>query len=124
MAKPATYFRVAKLLTKHSLRGTFYVPKTARTKTITEAQIRELSLALEIDAHTLEHIALTRATDQKARQEIVDSKFCIENTTGMPCAMFAAPEGKFANRHLESPKMPSQIWKWRPNGYVEASHCS
>ena len=75
MAKPATYFRVAKLLTKHGPRGTFYVPKTARTKTITEAQIRELSLALEIDTHTLEHIALTRATDQKARRR--DRRFQI-----------------------------------------------
>ena len=113
MAKPATYittswddghpldFRVAELLTKHSLRGTFYVPKTAPTETMTEAQIRELSRAFEIGAHTLEHIILTRATDQKARQEIVDSKFWIENTTGTPCVMFAAPGGKYANRHLE-----------------------
>jgi hypothetical protein len=113
MAKPATYittswddghpldFRVAELLTKHGLRGTFYIPKAAMTETMTEAQIRELSCGFEIGAHTLEHVVLTRAADQTARQQIVDSKSWIESNTGIACLMFCAPEGRFASRHLE-----------------------
>src|SRR5437588_7352721 len=67
-------FRVAALLAKYGLRGTFYVPRSAETDTMTVVQLRELSGSFEIGAHTLHHGDLTGATEQQARQEIVDSK--------------------------------------------------
>jgi hypothetical protein len=94
-------FRVAELLTKYGLRGTFYVPRTAEKETMTAVQIRELSLAFEMGAHTLHHPVLTRATDEQALQEIAGSKSWLENITGMPCLMFCPPQGKYATRHLE-----------------------
>jgi peptidoglycan-N-acetylglucosamine deacetylase len=94
-------FRVAELLKKYGLHGTFYVPMVAETETMTIAQLRELSLAFEIGAHTLHHNVLTRATEQEASQEVVDSKAWVENTTSLRCLMFCAPKGKYARRHLQ-----------------------
>ena len=93
--------RVAELLTKYRLHGTFYVPMTAENPTMTAIQIRELSLAFEIGAHTLHHAVLSRTTDQLAWQEISGSKSWLENITGMPCLMFCPPEGKYSSRHQE-----------------------
>ena len=93
--------RVAALLAEFGLRGTFYVPRSAETGTMTAAQVRELSGTFEIGAHTLHHIDLTGATDQRARQEIVVSKAWIEDTTGLPCSMFCPPMGKYSFRHLD-----------------------
>jgi len=94
-------YRVAELLAKYGLRGTFYVPKIAENRTMVAAQIRELSRAFESGAHTVHHTDLTCATKQQAWQEIVDSKAWLEDTTGVPCAMFCPPKGKYRSRHLE-----------------------
>jgi len=93
--------RVAELLSKYGLLGTFYIPMIAENETMPAAQIRELSLAFEIGAHTLHHAVLTEATEQKAWQEIAGSKSWLESNTGLPCLMFCPPKGKYTNRHLD-----------------------
>jgi hypothetical protein len=94
-------FRVAALLAKYGIRGTFYVPMTAPTGTMREAQVRELSCSFEIGAHTVHHVDLTRATEQDARQEIFDGKAWLEDSTGLPCSMFCPPFGRYSSEHLE-----------------------
>lgn len=96
--------RVAELLSKYGLRGTFYIPMIAENETMPAAQIRELSLTFEIGAHTLHHAVLTEATEQKAWQEIADSKSWLEDNTGRPCVMFCPPKGKYSGRHLAMAK--------------------
>jgi peptidoglycan-N-acetylglucosamine deacetylase len=93
--------RVAELLIKHGLRGTFYVPMTAETRTMTAPQIRELSSAFEIGAHTIHHVVLSQMTQKEAWREIADSKFWIEETIGRCCRMFCPPTGAFSQPHLE-----------------------
>jgi hypothetical protein len=92
--------RVAELLTRYSLRGTFYVPRAAANVTMTTAQVRELGGAFELGAHTLHHVALPGATEQQAWQEIVGSKAWLEDSTGLPCTMFCPPLGKYGSPHL------------------------
>jgi hypothetical protein len=94
-------FRVAELLAKYGLRGTFYVPRTTEHGTMTDSQVRELSSTFEVGAHTLEHVPLTAISDERAWSEIADSRAWIESCTGQPCPMFCAPWGKFAPRHLD-----------------------
>jgi peptidoglycan-N-acetylglucosamine deacetylase len=94
-------FRVAELLTKYGLQGTFYVPKVAESGTMTATQVRELSRSFELGAHTVHHIDLTRASDQQARREIVDSRSWLEDSTGKPCSMFCPPKGRFFPRHVD-----------------------
>jgi peptidoglycan-N-acetylglucosamine deacetylase len=93
--------RVADLLTKYGLRGTFYAPMRAQNGTMTVAQIRELGRGFEIGAHTLDHVTLTRAREHQAWQQIVGSKSWLEDSTGLPCPMFCPPEGKYSGRHLK-----------------------
>ncbi len=110
--KPASYittswddghpldFRVADLLTKYELPGTFYVPRTSEHGTISEDQLRELSSAFEIGSHTLNHVDLNDAIEPVARKEIEDSKSWVEDNTGVPCQMFCPPKGRYSSRHL------------------------
>jgi hypothetical protein len=93
--------RVADLLTKYGLQGTFYVPMAAENGTMTAAQVRELSSAFEIGAHTLHHVDLTSAPEAVAWQEVAGSKSWVEDSTGSPCPMFCPPRGRYAPRHLK-----------------------
>src|SRR5260370_11592613 len=93
--------RVAELLSKYGLRGTFYIPMIAENETMPAAQIRELSLTFEIGAHTLHHAVLTEATEHKACHQIAESKSWLESNTGLPCLMFCPPKARYTNGHLE-----------------------
>lgn len=92
--------RVAELLAKYGLPGTFYVPRTGEHGTMTTTQLRDLSSTFEIGAHTLHHVDLNFATDQQAWQEIAGSKSWLEDSTGKSCPMFCPPKGQFSRRHL------------------------
>jgi len=93
--------RVAELLVKHGLSGTFYVPMSAENATMPAAQIRELSCEFEIGAHTLNHTVLTSTTEQGAKDEIFNSRHWLEDVTGQPCTMFCPPKGEYLGKHLE-----------------------
>ncbi len=92
--------RIAEMLSRFGLAGTFYIPRSAQTPTMTESSVRELAGAFEIGAHTLNHIYLTSTDDATARNEIESSKSWVENITGIPCPLFCPPGGKFGARHL------------------------
>jgi peptidoglycan/xylan/chitin deacetylase (PgdA/CDA1 family) len=94
-------FRVADLLARYGLRGTFYVPRTSEFGTMKPAQVRELSSAFEIGAHTLDHVVLPTVGDDRAWHEIADSRCWVEDSTGQACSMFCPPRGRFASRHLD-----------------------
>jgi len=93
-------FRVAELLAANGLRGTFYIPRSARTPTMSPAQVRELSESFEIGGHTLDHVALTRLDAPGARGQVAACKAWVEDVTGVPCPMFCPPLGKFDASHL------------------------
>jgi peptidoglycan/xylan/chitin deacetylase (PgdA/CDA1 family) len=93
--------RVAELLAKHNLVGTFYVPLITDKETMATAQVRDLSSDFEIGAHTLHHVILSRASQPLAWQEISNSKAWVEDTTGKRCQMFCPPEGKYRKIHLD-----------------------
>jgi hypothetical protein len=92
--------RVADLLAKHGVPGTFYTPMATTHGTMAAAGIRALSQAIEIGAHTLDHVVLTAVGDPLARRQIVESRLWLEDITGLPCRMFCPPTGRYARRHL------------------------
>src|SRR3977135_1628244 len=93
--------RVAELLAAHGVRGTFYVPMRAERETMSAAQTRRLGALFEIGAHTLNHVILTRTTDQQAWQEIAGSKAWVEDLNGGPCRLFLHPEVRNPAHHSE-----------------------
>jgi hypothetical protein len=92
--------RIAELLQKYELAGTFYVPRSAEQAVMGSKQIRELSESFEIGAHTLDHVRLDSLSDGQAKSQLSGSRHWIEDVTGKSCGMFCFPAGKFRNRHL------------------------
>jgi hypothetical protein len=92
--------RIADLLNKYSLRGTFYIPGKAERAVMSPAEIRTIARSFELGAHTVHHVVLPEASDAVARREIFDSKKWIEDIAGKSCRAFCFPGGKFRGRHL------------------------
>ncbi len=93
--------RVAELLGKYGLTGTFYAPRAAERGTMTVAQLRQLATHFEIGGHTLDHVALTGLTPNEAARQIGESKKWVEDLTGRACTMFCPPKGWFNRQHLD-----------------------
>ena len=92
--------RIAGLLAKHGLRGTFYVPLENSRPTLSVAQIHDLAASFEIGAHTVHHRILTELSDDEARAEVFESKARIEEITSKPCRAFCFPSGRFTRAHI------------------------
>jgi peptidoglycan/xylan/chitin deacetylase (PgdA/CDA1 family) len=92
--------RLADMLSRYGLTGTFYVPRQAENVTMTEGQLQQLSKSFEIGAHTMRHTFLDGASRLTAEREIVESKSWVEQVTGTTCEMFCPPGGRFNQQHL------------------------
>jgi hypothetical protein len=92
--------RLAEMLARHGLIGTFYIPRSIETGVMQESDIRRLSSNFEIGAHTLNHVFLANADDATASAEIAGSKTWVEDVIGGPCPMFCPPGGRYKSRHL------------------------
>jgi peptidoglycan-N-acetylglucosamine deacetylase len=99
-------FRVAELLLKYNLKGTFYIPQTCHlvSESLSDQHIRQLSNLVEIGGHTMSHQVLTNITYEKCRSEIFNCKTWLENTTGKPVYTFCPPTGRFNKRHISFQK--------------------
>lgn len=87
--------RVADLLDRHGLRGTFYITRNHRPKTLPHHRIRAIAERHEIGAHTLNHPDLTLLHRRDKREEIEGSKNWLEDVTGDAVPMFCYPFGRF-----------------------------
>ncbi len=92
--------RVAELLAKYGLPGTFYVPRASQRPVMNNSQIRGLSQSFEIGAHTLEHVMIDRLSDREASLQLSGSREWIEGVTGKSCQAFCFPGGRFRSRQL------------------------
>lgn len=92
--------RIAELLARNNLTGTFYIPRSAATGVMSEAQIRELSQTFEIGGHTLDHLFLITIDDHEAQQQISGCRKWVQDTTGQSCDMFCPPAGQFSPPHV------------------------
>ena len=93
-------FRIADLLSRYGLTGTFYIPQRCHTPTMSAKEVAELSRYFEIGAHTMNHVHLDSCGDETAEREIGESKKWVEQTAGKPCEMFCPPGGRFNGRRL------------------------
>lgn len=96
--------RLAELLERHGLTGTFYVaPKSrelpARAR-LSVAALRVLADRFEIGGHTLTHPRLPSITLSQAASEIRQGKEDLEQSLGARVCSFAYPGGTYDMRHL------------------------
>jgi len=87
--------RVADLLTRYGMKGTFYVGRDYGEKRLTEDAIRTLAQTHEVGAHALSHPDLPTLSREEKRAEIAGSKAWLESVLGKPVDMFCYPYGRF-----------------------------
>lgn len=94
--------RVAELLHKHGLTGTFYVPSRVAPggccnpegfDVLGTAQLRQLAAEFEIGSHTLDHKSLNSLPAQEARHQIDAGKRWLEDQLGRRVTGFCYPNG-------------------------------
>jgi peptidoglycan/xylan/chitin deacetylase (PgdA/CDA1 family) len=88
--------KLAALLTKQGIKGTFYLPGVLNQFTPLQ---KEDNLALaslhEIGAHTLTHPHLTQIPEAEAKTEIKHSKLYLEEILNRKITMFSYPYGQY-----------------------------
>jgi peptidoglycan-N-acetylglucosamine deacetylase len=89
--------RVAELLDKHGLRGTFYIPCRGPDDlpVMRPTDILQLATRFEIAGHTRDHIDLTRVPRDCAAQQILANKCRLEDLLGHEISGFAYVRGKY-----------------------------
>lgn len=89
-------FKVAELLDKYSLSGTFYVPKTnTKNPVMSENMIQDLSKKFEIGGHTLNHLAADEVDHETWDEEVKNCYAWLTELMGEAPISFCFPKGKF-----------------------------
>ena len=85
--------RVAELLDRYQLTGTFYIARDFLPERMSEHQLRELAQRHELGAHTLTHPVLTEISLEQAHGEIHGSKHWLQAVLGQEVTAFCYPKG-------------------------------
>jgi peptidoglycan/xylan/chitin deacetylase (PgdA/CDA1 family) len=94
--------RVAEILARYGIKGTFYVPIQNRDgRPVIESRIlRRIAELHEIGSHTFSHCCLNNVSLPEARREIVSGKAALEDRLGRAVSGFCYPGGKFRDAHV------------------------
>jgi peptidoglycan-N-acetylglucosamine deacetylase len=92
--------RVAEVLARNGLRGTFYVPLQPVAGQVAGAtEMRELlRMGMEIGSHTVTHPVLTDLPEAAIDCELRDSRRKLEDLLGLEITSFCYPKGRFNSR--------------------------
>ncbi|MCX7205355.1 MAG: polysaccharide deacetylase family protein [Proteobacteria bacterium] len=98
--------RLAELLNKYDLKGTFFVPVTNKEgyEVLDSAQLKVLDKNFEIGGHTLSHSYLQGLPHQELNNEIVRGKEIIEDILGHSIDGFCYPGGVFDRKVIQAVK--------------------
>jgi peptidoglycan/xylan/chitin deacetylase (PgdA/CDA1 family) len=95
--------KMAALLNKHKLKGTFYIPIKNRegAPVMTHAQMREIARQFELGSHTYDHCFLNSVDRQQAYFQILEGKQELEDILGSGVEGFCYPGGKYRREHID-----------------------
>jgi hypothetical protein len=89
-------FKIAELLDKYNLSGTFYIPQhNGSQQMMPEAQMQELAKQFEIGGHTLNHVWLNNANHSQWEKEIKGSYHWLQQLLGKSPVSFCFPGGVY-----------------------------
>lgn len=98
-------FKIATLLNKYNLQGTFYIPKANEQHVVmTEAEICTLAKHFEIGGHTLNHIRLRGKVRNTHEYEIAGSFKWLKELLNHDPISFCFPGGVFDKSVVETAK--------------------
>ncbi|MBZ5723977.1 MAG: polysaccharide deacetylase family protein [Acidobacteriia bacterium] len=87
--------KLAELLVRYGLPGTFYIPRTAERPVMPASAVRELASRFEIGGHTLRHVNLSTARPEVVQAEVTGCRKWLEDITGTSPAAFCPPGGRY-----------------------------
>jgi len=94
--------RLADLLKKYNIQGTFYISPRShefdKTELLSTEDIKSLSDNFEIGAHTLTQVNLVKTNSATAKDEIIQSKKYLENIIQKEITSFCYPYGAYNNQ--------------------------
>lgn len=95
--------RLADLLAKYGVAGTFYVPdrNSEGRPVMDDAELRQLSAGFEIGGHSIDHVVLTALEGAEAQRQITGNKRRLEAVTGKAVRGFCYVRGRY-NRKLKA----------------------
>lgn len=93
--------RIAELLEKYDIKGTFYVPiKNSERKVMESNILSDISKKHEIGGHTVNHIFLNTIGLKEANYEISACKTILQDRLGKNIDAFCYPGGKYSQRDI------------------------
>ncbi|WP_158590505.1 polysaccharide deacetylase family protein [Noviherbaspirillum cavernae] len=94
--------KMAELLSKHGLNGTFFVPinNSEGPDVMSRAQIRDIGRRFEIGSHTHDHRRLMQMESRDAHYQIIEGKKRLEDLLGHEVEGFCYPGGKYGQRDV------------------------
>jgi len=99
-----TGMKLWRLMENYGIKATFYVVSNWIGKKMLADDLRHISEAHEIGAHTLNHVMLTHVEKEVARREIFGSKISLEKIIEKRITSFAYPYGLYRREHVEMVK--------------------
>jgi len=94
--------RIAELLEKYKIKGTFYVPiRNSEREVMDLAILTEISKKNEIGGHTVNHIFLNTLGLEDANVEISECKKILQDKLGKNIDAFCYPGGKYSERDIK-----------------------
>ena len=93
--------KMAELLVKNGLAGTFYLPIKNREglPVMYQSQIRDIGRQFEIGSHTYDHCYLKTVNLVEANRQITEGKKRLEDLLGKPIVGFSYPGGQYREAH-------------------------
>jgi len=92
--------KVAELLSKYGMKGTFYIPRSLFAHPLERHDIVAIDKNFEIGSHTLNHVELTEVSLSEVKKEVKGSKTYLEELLGHEVPMFCYPNDKY-NRNIK-----------------------
>ncbi|HWZ23458.1 MAG TPA: polysaccharide deacetylase family protein [Cytophagaceae bacterium] len=95
-------FRLAELLEKYNLKGTFYIPASNEEhEVMSEKEVIELSSRFEIGGHTMTHTRINNVSAKLFADEIQGCYNWLTNLVGEPPVSFCFPRGVYNKPAVE-----------------------
>lgn len=85
--------KLAQLLARYDIKGTFYIPKAYLDNPLERNEIRMLDKGHEVGSHTLNHADLSKVSLEEARRQIGGSKQYLEGLLGHQIYVLSYPKG-------------------------------
>lgn len=93
--------KLAEMLEKYNVKGTFYVPITNDEHAVmTDSELTQLAAKHEIGGHTVHHIYLNKLGNTDAKYEVTQCKGMLEDKIGKLVDAFCYPGGKYSDRDI------------------------